>query len=98
MQIKTSNNNRSTLCSQSSQLHFSDPFTYAITDSPGQGSDWLTTNNAGLALYLIIVIVPDHRFPFDAMASWSQLGGWGEAPLIGFAALRSCTDHAVRLS
>ena len=27
----------------------------ATTDSPGQESDWLTINNAGLAKYLIIV-------------------------------------------
>ena len=65
----------------------------AATDSPGQGSDWLTINNAGLAKHLIIVFCHSMQWP-----SCSQLGGWGEAPLIGFAALRSYADHAVRLS
>ena len=57
----------------------------AATDFPGQGSDWLTINIAGLAKHLIIVFAIRCSGP-----PWSQLGGWGEAPLIGFAALRSC--------
>ena len=40
----------------------------AISDSPGQESDWLTMNNAGLAWNLIIVL------PFDAVASLVTLG------------------------
>ena len=42
------------LCNEMGLFH--DLLSRAATDSPGQGSDWLTINNAGLAKHLIIVL------------------------------------------
>ena len=57
----------------------------ATTDSSGQGSDWLTINNAGFVLPLDMALL---------VTAW-----WvGRGLLTGSAALRSCADHADRLS